>query len=478
MGGELLAEYPANGLPTSPQKEYGYRNGQLLVQVIGGASGGAAPSFHDNPLQAGVTPVYALHITELRDAINQVRISRGMVAAFWVETVSSGVGIKAAHIQEMRDRLDQAIRAPTVAYTAELKTGKQIKAAHIQELRNRVTAALSALSIQWLVTDQLGTPRMILDQTGTLAGVSRHDYLPFGEEILSSTGVRNTVPGYFGSDVRQKFTQKERDDETGLDYFGARYYSSMQGRFTSVDPENAGARESDPRSWNAYSYAGGNPVLYSDPDGREYLVCGPDGKNCTTVSDEQFWAERKAFEKTGNTYTGSRDFYENGQVKNADGGVVASYVQISIDDRAGQYIFAIRGAVNPIPMATAQFFGISLATGAIGGAAVYALTPYLAPAVTTLGLRAATVLPAVPSALDKLRNLGISLEQANAIVQSPTSQKLIDNANGGNINVIQEVGGKLVRVTLDPTGQRIISAGIVRANQITNGIANGRFVKK
>jgi RHS repeat-associated protein len=37
------------------------------------------------------------------------------------------------------------------------------------------------------------------------------------------------------------YTGKERDAETGLDYFGARYMSSAQGRFTSPDPENAGA---------------------------------------------------------------------------------------------------------------------------------------------------------------------------------------------------------------------------------------------
>jgi hypothetical protein len=40
------------------------------------------------------------------------------------------------------------------------------------------------LNVQWLVTDQLGTPRMIIDKTGSLAGVGRHDYKPFGEEIL------------------------------------------------------------------------------------------------------------------------------------------------------------------------------------------------------------------------------------------------------------------------------------------------------
>ena len=82
-----------------------------------------------------------------------------------------------------------------------------------------------------------GTPRMVLDQTGSLTALKRHDYLPFGEELFAPTSGRIAAQGYASGDgVRQHFTQKERDNETGLDYFGARYYASMQGRFTGVDP--------------------------------------------------------------------------------------------------------------------------------------------------------------------------------------------------------------------------------------------------
>jgi RHS repeat-associated protein len=118
------------------------------------------------------------------------------------------------------------------------------------------------------VTDQLGTPRMVFDQSGSLANVSRHDYLPFGEEISAGVGGRTTAQGYNLSDnVRQKFTQKERDNETGLDYYGARYYSSTQGRFTSIDPDNDGADPSFPQSWNAYAYVWNRPTVAVDPDG-------------------------------------------------------------------------------------------------------------------------------------------------------------------------------------------------------------------
>jgi RHS repeat-associated protein len=134
-------------------------------------------------------------------------------------------------------------------------------------------AAAAAWIIEWLVTDQLGTPRMIFDKTGSLAGTKRHDYLPFGEELYANAGIRSTTLGYTAAGntpadkVRQKFTEQERDDETGLDYMHARYFANVQGRFTSVDPLQVSARPRSPQSWNRYSYALNNPLRYSDPSG-------------------------------------------------------------------------------------------------------------------------------------------------------------------------------------------------------------------
>ncbi len=66
-----------------------------------------------------------------------------------------------------------------------------------------------------------------------------------------------------------KFTGKERDSETGLDYFGARYFSGAQGRFTTPDPLMASAKASNPQSWNRYAYVFNNPLRHIDPDGLE-----------------------------------------------------------------------------------------------------------------------------------------------------------------------------------------------------------------
>src|SRR5882724_5868287 len=128
----------------------------------------------------------------------------------------------------------------------------------------------SAANVQWLVTDQLGTPRMVFDKTGSLAAMKRHDYLPFGEEI-SAFGGRTTGQGYNVSDgIRQQFTSKERDIETGLDYFGYRFYSSTQGRFTSVDPLIDFKRNIvEPQAWNQYQYCVNNPLTRTDPDGQQ-----------------------------------------------------------------------------------------------------------------------------------------------------------------------------------------------------------------
>ncbi|HKB66328.1 MAG TPA: RHS repeat-associated core domain-containing protein [Pyrinomonadaceae bacterium] len=148
-----------------------------------------------------------------------------------------------------------------------------------------VASTGASANLNWLVTDQLGTPRMIFDKTGSLAATKRHDYLPFGEEIFAGTGARSTAQGYSVADgVRQKFTQKERDIETGLDYSIARYYSSMQGRFTGTDPyviifemkRGRDAEEglemlleylSQPQNWAKYSYGLNNPLKHTDPTG-------------------------------------------------------------------------------------------------------------------------------------------------------------------------------------------------------------------
>jgi RHS repeat-associated protein len=137
----------------------------------------------------------------------------------------------------------------------------------------------------YITQDHLGSTRIVTDQTGAV--VARHDYLPFGEELPSANigDPRYGIAGYAAIDViPQRFSGKERDAESGLDYFGARYCSGPQGRFTSVDPYNPifdSADEDDfrsylvqPQNWNRYSYAWNNPLRFVDPSGELVELTG------------------------------------------------------------------------------------------------------------------------------------------------------------------------------------------------------------
>lgn len=72
-----------------------------------------------------------------------------------------------------------------------------------------------------------------------------------------------------GESLYAFLTTKERDPESNLDYFGARYYSGAQGRFTSADAPFTDQYESDPQSWNLYHYGRNNPLRFTDPTGRK-----------------------------------------------------------------------------------------------------------------------------------------------------------------------------------------------------------------
>ncbi|HUZ96501.1 MAG TPA: RHS repeat-associated core domain-containing protein [Edaphobacter sp.] len=110
-------------------------------------------------------------------------------------------------------------------------------------------------------SDQLSSTRLLTDSGGNV--VSSYEFYPFGQ------GPQPSGQNHY------LYTGKERDAESGNDYFGARYFGSSMGRFLSPDPfipfnlkkDQFQAWIANPQHWNKYAYALNNPLKYTDPTG-------------------------------------------------------------------------------------------------------------------------------------------------------------------------------------------------------------------
>jgi RHS repeat-associated protein len=124
---------------------------------------------------------------------------------------------------------------------------------------------------------------------------------------------------------RYHFTGKERDSESGNDYFGARYYASMMGGMLSPDPTFLDIRRVfNPQRWNMYSYAINNPLTNIDPDGSEVIsVLYPDymAGSRGNIKAPTGHAGIVLVEKDGTTHYFEYGRYPNGDQPTSDGAV-------------------------------------------------------------------------------------------------------------------------------------------------------------
>lgn len=192
-------------------------------------------------------------------------------------------------------------------------------------------------------TDWLNNERLRTNLNGTT--YASWTNLPFGE------GSSTPNPGPL------HFTGKERDPESNLDDFGARYYSSALGRFLSTDDPLAGQDPADPQSWNLYSYARNNPIGHVDPDGHYPVatVCliNEQGKeDCFVILYWQIYQEAtKAGANPGVVFP---KLGQNGDI--TCGGVVCGHVS-----------FLDNGAVEPEGESIVLGLGIGKAVGFVFG---------------------------------------------------------------------------------------------------------------
>jgi len=118
----------------------------------------------------------------------------------------------------------------------------------------KLLATYDKVGLHFYFDDALGTRRAQTDYAGVLEKTCVS--LPYGDA--------ETCPP---SPTEHLFTGKERDAESGNDYFGARYYASSMGRWMSPDRPFADQHLDNPQSWNLYAYAENNPLYFVDPNG-------------------------------------------------------------------------------------------------------------------------------------------------------------------------------------------------------------------
>ena len=106
-------------------------------------------------------------------------------------------------------------------------------------------------AMQYHLGDHLGSSAVVIDQDGNF--INREEYTPYGETSFGGFAKK-----------RYRFMGKERDEESGLSYCGARYFGAWILRWASVDPEAHSFPERNP-----FDYTIGNPIRLRDPTGRQ-----------------------------------------------------------------------------------------------------------------------------------------------------------------------------------------------------------------
>jgi RHS repeat-associated protein len=397
LDGELLAEYAAGASTSAPEKEYGYRGGELLVTASGrfnvaAAAAGAVATASTAHTCCGFSTTGAINGNNRGPWGNGEGWNDATPDSVpdWIQVDFAGSKtIDEINVFSLHDNYTQQntptetqtftlygllsfdvqywngsswVTVPGGSVTGNNKVWRKFTFAPLTTSKIRVWinavpdswsrvveiqafgTSAGGEKIQWLVTDHLGTPRMVVDQTGSLANIKRHDYLPFGEELFTG---RSAAKGYLMDDgVRQQFTQYERDNETDLDYAQARYYANVQGRFTSADSysiffemeRGRGARErakilnsyaSEPQNWNRYSYCINDPVNLIDPTGLIWLT--KDNENYQWVDDDRY--RKEDWEGYTEVEAGTIAYFGEGWGGYADKykGLMGSYVSLNAD---------------------------------------------------------------------------------------------------------------------------------------------------
>jgi RHS repeat-associated protein len=215
----------------------------------------------------------------------------------------------------------------------------------------------------------------------------------WGSGFSISSSTLGLSASLYDGRVRPRSTGKERDTESGNDYFEARYYSSQMGRFMSPDlggpvpnmPDAVPWADFDnPQSLNLYSYVLNNPLTNADSDGHDVNVCDID-RHCHEMSNDQYKAAQQTnnqgglnaptLDQVGMNGNGSGQFYAT-NITDTSGKVVGTATYIS--DGGADYYANRNGidfintktapVVNAIGWGTVGLMGVLTGAEFVGGA--------------------------------------------------------------------------------------------------------------
>jgi RHS repeat-associated protein len=182
-------------------------------------------------------------------------------------------------------------------------------------LGGQLVAQYADSTTHFVHKDHLGSTRLLTKVDQSVQETL--DFLPYGEQLNSTAATTS-----------HKFTGKERDSESGLDNFKARYFGSSMGRFSSPDPLMIMRQKlTDPQQWNMYAYVRNNPLRFLDPTGM--YICGGTEKECAAFEKARQSALKS---KDKDTVRAAKAYGDPGK----DNGVNVGFAKELKGDRGGQ----------------------------------------------------------------------------------------------------------------------------------------------
>lgn len=193
------------------------------------------------------------------------RVGKGTITSFSCNLSSNGLAVTSGYVVGLNDE-----------QLTETNGGTGWLHTHVFA-NGQLLATYSSTDTLFELSDWLGTRRA---DVGASSCETTWQSLPYGNDLTSS--------GNCSDSSELHFTGKERDAESGNDYFGARYYASSMGRWLSPDPSGLTFSDpTNPQSLNFYGYVMNNPTMFIDPWGLWLqLICNSGGNDYDTSNGD------------------------------------------------------------------------------------------------------------------------------------------------------------------------------------------------